>query len=147
MEVNFNVTTNAAPAVGQVLEIYFDQLNNPGVSQSPLFQMDLDGTSSLGTVKYDAGLCNANMANFMVATLMLQSAQFGPGSFDRTWLQTANANLTGGYSLTQRVQISASGAGATFHGLAELQAVPEPATLLLLGTGLAGLARWRKRRG
>ncbi|GAB4249257.1 PEP-CTERM sorting domain-containing protein [Deferrisoma sp.] len=48
----------------------------------------------------------------------------------------------GGFYLVQDDPV----ANTTLYFSSSLQVVPEPGTLLLVGSGLAGLAGWRRRR-
>lgn len=67
----------------------------------------------------------------------------GMGTFSDTLSSSFTPNAT--YSLTMVAQITHAGAQTTSID-AQINAVPEPSTVLLLGSGLAGIAAWRLRK-
>ncbi len=69
----------------------------------------------------------------------------GPGAFSATGY--ANFVNAGPYSLFSTVTITLAGAGITSFDLMAMDPIPEPTTLLLVGSGLLGMAyRARRRR-
>lgn len=102
------------------------------------------GTFSLATY-YDA--TNANAAgSFATATLLDTLGPYGVGAFSGTATGMLVGSTVNPYSLSLVATIT-HGAGiktSSFDG--ELHPVPEPATMLLFGTGLAGLAGARRRK-
>jgi hypothetical protein len=79
---------------------------------------------------------------FSLGTLLGSFGAFGPGAFS----QTQVAGLPGSpnpFSLTQVLTIHSTGS-LLYSGDASMSPVPEPATMVLLGTGL--LAAFRARR-
>ena len=76
-------------------------------------------------------------------TLIGTIGPFGPGAFAGT---TGGVGaLTTPYSITQVIRLHTTGPGV-FSGDFELTAVPEPASLLLLGSGLVGVATRMRRK-
>jgi hypothetical protein len=102
------------------------------------FTMRIGGTTA-GTVNYTAWSDPGN-AEFGLVDLINSTGPLGPGAFSAT--TSGLAAVDAAYSLTQRVVITHTGVGVTSF---DAELIPEPATLALVGLGLAGLAARRRR--
>jgi hypothetical protein len=89
---------------------------------------------------------DASNTPFGTATLLGQTT-FGPPAFSSSF-SSGNLPSTYPYSLTEIVSITHSGGWQSSSFNAEIQATPEPGSLVLLGSGMAGLGllAWRRSK-
>ena len=105
----------------------------------------LGGTTN-GTILAQGFLDTAN-AEFGDSFSLPKQGLFGPGSFSSTVSKSAGV-VVASYSLTDIVTIVHTEAGqfTSFGKQLTATPTPEPSTMLLLGSGLAGLGFFRRRR-
>jgi hypothetical protein len=139
--MDLNSINESTPGTGTTLTVAFSQID---ITLAALgYALEFGGTTTNASVIYSAfyGATNAFFSGSPFATL-------GPfsGAFSGTTAGLIGA--TSPYSLTQAFFITPTNArlGAAFSGNAELNPVPEPGTMALLGGGLLGLASWARRR-
>jgi hypothetical protein len=139
------VSTNifSAGTVGRTLTIRFTDTDfDPYLGG---FSVYTGGTIGGGLVLTYSAYADLGDTAFGTSTLLASLGPFTTGAYSNT-LYSAPLGATSPFSVTQEIVLVAGANGSFASYSAEVKPLPEPGSLLLLGSGLTALVLRRRRR-
>jgi hypothetical protein len=115
-----------------------NNLNNALVGGTYVNQI---GGTTGGSISANSFVDLGNTLNALTTQVCASNLSFGAGAFSGSC--SGSPATDGQFALTQRVIVTHTGAQNTSF---DYEVIPEPASMLLLGSGLLGLVGWMRSR-
>ena len=143
-QIIYTVDTSGMTTFGPITQIAF-KVSSSIDSISLVSSPGTWGTNVQGNIGASQNGCSSGGSGFACST---GDNSLAIGSLTYQWVFLVDVDLplmTG--PLQASIKANGTGQGQVLSQAITLQPVPEPGTLLLVGSALAGIGAWRRRRG